>query len=69
MYTTGGLDKSTHKKFMYVGFQHVSAPETKKKKRKICWITNKTIQILDVFSTWKLPHVLKFVPHTTDCSC
>ena len=46
MYTTGDLDKSTHKKLMYVESQHMSGDEkTKQNKKKIngkrCWITNR----------------------------
>lgn len=36
MYTTGDLDKSTHKKLMYVGSQHMSGggKQTNKTKQK-----------------------------------
>lgn len=34
MYTTGDLDKSTHKKLMYVDSQHMFGDEIKRKKRK-----------------------------------
>lgn len=39
MYTTGDLDKSTHKKLMYVGSQHMSGDGNEKRKR--CRITNR----------------------------
>lgn len=63
MYTTGDLDKSTHKKLMYVESQHMSGDEEQnngeyarlqidRKLSNSMWFLNESC------------HVLKSVPHT-----